>query len=87
MYTDSKGRAYDNIIIERFFRSLKYENIYLINYSTIREAKDGIREYIYFYNYKKDLPTSSNHYIFPSLFFHNSIIYPIILKTLKCSAY
>ncbi|MGC9167557.1 MAG: hypothetical protein ACP5GK_01420 [Desulfurella sp.] len=36
---------------------------------------------------EKKIPTSSNHYIFPSLFFHNSIIYPILLKTLKCSAY
>jgi putative transposase len=50
---DSKGRAYDNIIIERFWRTLKYENVYLIGYSTIKEARDGIGEYINFYNYKR----------------------------------
>lgn len=50
---DSKGRAYDNIIIERFWRTLKYENVYLLNYSTIKEARDGIKDYIYFYNYKR----------------------------------
>jgi putative transposase len=50
---DSKGRAYDNIIVERFWRTLKYENVYLISYSTIKEARDGIEEYINFYNYEK----------------------------------
>ncbi|OSS42516.1 Mobile element protein [Desulfurella amilsii] len=50
---DSKGRAYDNIIVERFWRSLKYENVYLANYNTIKEAKEGIKDYIYFYNYKR----------------------------------
>ena len=50
---DSKGRAYDNIIIERFCRTLKYENVYLIGYSTIKEARDDIGEYINFYNYKR----------------------------------
>ena len=51
--SDSKGRAYDNIIIERFWRTLKYENVYLIGHSTIKEARDGIGEYINFYNYKR----------------------------------
>jgi hypothetical protein len=50
---DSKEKTYDNIIIERFWRNLKYENVYLTSYSTIKEAKDGIGEYINFYNYKR----------------------------------
>ena len=45
-----KGRATDNIAIERFWRSAKYENIYLQKYKTIRELKSGINEYIEFYN-------------------------------------
>jgi len=49
----SKERAYNKIIIERFWRSLKYENVYLTSYSTIKEARDGIGEYINFYNYKR----------------------------------
>lgn len=47
---NSKGRALDNIFIERFFRSLKYEDVYLCKYSNINEAKKGIAEYIDFYN-------------------------------------
>jgi len=50
---DSKGRALDNIIIERFWRSLKYENIYIYNYETISEVKKGIKNYIAFYNNKR----------------------------------
>ena len=47
---DSKGRAIDNRIIERFFRSLKYENVYIYEYDTVKDVKSGIREYIQFYN-------------------------------------
>lgn len=47
---DGKGRAFDNIFIERFWRSLKYEDIYLRKYRTIIEAREGIRNYIAFYN-------------------------------------
>jgi putative transposase len=50
---DSKGRAIDNVIIERFFRSLKYENIYLRDYEGIPELKEGVFNYINFYNYKR----------------------------------
>jgi putative transposase len=47
---NSKGRALDNIFIERFFRSLKYEDVYLNKYSNVLEAKNGIAAYIDFYN-------------------------------------
>ncbi len=50
---DGKGRATDNIAIERFWRSAKYENIYLQEYKTIRELKNGVNEYIAFYNHKR----------------------------------
>jgi len=40
---DSKGRSLDNIFIERFWRTIKYENIYIYNYRTIKEAKAVIR--------------------------------------------
>lgn len=39
---DGKGRAYDNIMIERFWRTLKYEEIYLNSYDTVKEAVFGI---------------------------------------------
>ena len=47
---DHRGRAYDNIFIERFWRSLKYEDVYIKDYSYPKEARIGIREYIQFYN-------------------------------------
>jgi putative transposase len=47
---DSVGRAIDNIIIERFWRSIKYENIYLNDYQNIQEVKLGVKSYISFYN-------------------------------------
>jgi putative transposase len=47
---DAKGRSIDNIVIERFWRSLKYEDVYLQNYNTIKEARIGIGKYIELYN-------------------------------------
>lgn len=47
---DSKGRALDNIYVERLWRSLKYEDIYLKSYSTIKELRKGINRYFNFYN-------------------------------------
>jgi putative transposase len=48
---DGKGRWIDNVIIERWFRSLKIENIYINEYITPRELGLGITDYIYRYNY------------------------------------
>lgn len=50
---DGKGRALDNVYIERFWRSLKQEKIYLIILNTVKEAKNAIMDYINFYNQKR----------------------------------
>jgi putative transposase len=50
---DARGRSIDNIVIERFWRIIKYENIYPTSYNTIKEARDGINQYINFYNTKR----------------------------------
>ena len=47
---DSKGRALDNVFIERFWRSLKQEKIYRIDLETVKEAKAAIEDYMNFYN-------------------------------------
>jgi putative transposase len=47
---DGKGRWMDNVFIERVWRSLKHEDIYLKGYADGREAKDGIANWIAFYN-------------------------------------
>lgn len=50
---DGKGRWADNILIERFFRSLKYEEVYLKHYENLKEAKQDIAKYITFYNNRR----------------------------------
>ena len=47
---DGKDRALDNIRIERLWRSLKYEDIYLKRYETMKDLKAGINAYFNFYN-------------------------------------
>jgi putative transposase len=47
---DGRNRALDNIIVERFWRSLKYEDIYLNDYQTMEELKQGLKRYFNFYN-------------------------------------
>ena len=47
---DGKGRCMDNIFVERLWRSLKYEEVYLNAYATVAEAKAGIGGWLEFYN-------------------------------------
>ena len=47
---DGRGRALDNIFTERLWRSLKYEEVYLHDYESPREARTGIGDYLAFYN-------------------------------------
>ena len=47
---DGRGRCLDNIFVERFWRSLKYEDIYLKGYGSVLELTQGLSEYFQFYN-------------------------------------
>jgi putative transposase len=47
---DGRGRAFDNIFVERLWRSVKYEEVYLKDYSGVRDARDSLRRYFSFYN-------------------------------------
>jgi putative transposase len=47
---DGKGRCMDNIFVERLWRSLKYEEVYLHAYDTVAQARAGIGKYLEFYN-------------------------------------
>ena len=47
---DGKGRALDNIFVERLWRSVKYECVYLHEWDTVKEAADGLHAYFEFYN-------------------------------------
>ena len=50
---DGKGRAVDNIFIERLWRSVKYEHVYLYAYSDGVSLYKGLEEYFEFYNHKR----------------------------------
>jgi putative transposase len=58
---DGKGRATDNIFVERLWRSLKYEDVYLRDYATLSQAQTGIANWIRFYNERRPHQALDNH--------------------------
>src|SRR3954469_12121785 len=54
---DGKGRCMDNSFVERLWRSLKYEDIYLHAYASVAEARTGIGAWLHFYNAVSYCPT------------------------------
>lgn len=50
---DGRGRALDNIFVERLWRSVKYEEVYLKDYQTVPEAVSNLRAYFTFYNQER----------------------------------
>jgi len=50
---DGKGRCLDNIFIERLWRSVKYEKIFLEEFETVKELIAGLKEYFEFYNFER----------------------------------
>lgn len=65
---DGKSRWADNIMIERWFRSFKYEEAYLTEWKNIREARIAIRDYIHKYNFERchsaigNVPPATKYY-------------------------
>jgi len=51
---DGRGRAYDNIFVERLWRTVKYEEVYPHDYRTVLEAKRSLAEYFRFYNTERN---------------------------------
>lgn len=50
---DGKGRWVDNVFVERLWRSVKYENVYLHAYESVAAARSGIGEYLEFFNARR----------------------------------
>ena len=50
---DGRGRAFDNIFIERLWRSVKYEDVYIKNYASVMTLQEGLRDYFMQYNYER----------------------------------
>jgi putative transposase len=47
---DGRGRVFDNIFVERLWRSVKYEEVYLKDYADVRETRSSLGAYLHFYN-------------------------------------
>jgi putative transposase len=50
---DGRGRVFDNIMIERLWRSVKYEDVYLKEYASVCDCRHGLRCYFEFYNHQR----------------------------------
>ena len=50
---DGRGRAMDNVMVERLWRTVKYENIYLMDYATVPQLAAGLGDYFRFYDYER----------------------------------
>ena len=50
---DGRGRAYDNIFVERLWRTVKYEEVYLHDYASLTEARESLERYFRFYNHAR----------------------------------
>lgn len=50
---DGRGRCFDNIMVERLWRSVKYEEVYLKDYQQVRDAVLGLGDYFAFYNLER----------------------------------
>ena len=61
---DGRGRALDNIFVERLWRTVKYENIYIKEYATVPALFNGLENYFQFYNYER--PHQSLDYRVPA---------------------
>jgi len=66
---DSKGRALDNVFVERLWRTIKYEEVYLKDYRTVKEAHSSLKAYIKFYNEERP---------------HQSLEYKVPLSVYRC---
>lgn len=50
---DGRGRAFDNIFVERLWRTVKYEEVYLKDYGDVPDARQGLGAYFPFYNHQR----------------------------------
>lgn len=60
---DGRGRALDNVFVERLWRTVKYDNIFIRDYRTVKECREGLKSYFKFYNRKRE--HSSLDYMYP----------------------
>jgi putative transposase len=85
---DGVGRCFDNIMVERLWRSVKYEEVYVKDYRSLPEARANINDYFTYYNLER--PHQSHNYRTPYEVYHNlewgssgSILTPSTTQTLS----
>ena len=71
---DGKGRCLDNVFVERLWRSLKYEDVYLYAYEDVAAARAGIGRYLAFYNESR--PHQALGYQTPAAFYNTTLREP-----------
>lgn len=76
---DDKSRWADNIMIERWFRSLKWEEVYLTEYANIKEARAAIGKYIYKYNFERCHSAIGN--VTPASVYYPTMLYDDALES------
>jgi putative transposase len=69
---DGRGRALDNIFVERLWRTVKYEDVYLKGYETPKEVFAGLRAYFQYYNWER--PHQALDYRTPAAIYHEKPI-------------
>jgi putative transposase len=75
---DGRGRALDNIFTERLWRSVKYEEVYLNEYLTPGEARQGLNCYFHLYNYQR--PHQALNYLTPAKVYFGQLTLAHLLK-------
>jgi putative transposase len=70
---DGQGRCLDNIPIERFWRTIKYEEVYLKTYDTVSEAREGVKNYIEWYNHKRRHSSLHQHRPYEVMMGHQKV--------------
>jgi putative transposase len=73
---DGRGRALDNVFVERLWRSVKYDHVYLYEYASVPELEKGLEQYFTFYNYER--PHQSLSYQTPAEVHYASESYPTL---------
>ena len=68
---DGKNRAIDNIVVERFWRSLKYEEVYLKDYADVNECRLSLYNYIE--NYNSFRPHQSLNHVVPDTVYESGL--------------
>ena len=70
---DGKGRWVDNVFVERLWRTVKYECVYLYEWTTMNALRSALTEYFHFYNYER--PHQSLNGLTPNEVHHGKILH------------